>query len=66
MTESMKEVMNRWNRAKENSVQNKSHSKDHDDSLFRERDVVLPKQVDLALNVFKLLYGGHSLPLGSV
>jgi hypothetical protein len=65
MTESMKEVMNSWNSAKKDGVQDKSHSEDHDDSLFRERDVVPPKQVELTLNVFKLLYGGHGLPLAS-
>ena len=65
MTESMKEVMNGWSSAKKDSVQNKSYSKDHYDSLFCKRDVVPPKQVELTLNVFKLLYGGHGLPLAS-
>ena len=66
MTESMKEVMNGWNSAEKDSVQDKTHGEDHDDRLFRECDVMFPKQVDLALNIFKLLYGGHGLPLGSV
>ena len=63
MTESMKEVMYGWDSAKENRIQDKTHGEDHDDRLFRERDIMFPKQVYLSLNVFELLYGGHGLPL---
>lgn len=66
MTESMKEVMNGWDSTKKDRIQDKGHREDHNDGLFCERDVMFPKQVDLSLNVFKLLYGGHGLPLGSV
>jgi hypothetical protein len=57
MTESMKAVMYGWDSAKEDGIQDKTDGEDHDNSLFRERDV---------MNVLKLLYSGHSLPLGSV
>ena len=66
MTESMKEVVNGWDSTKKDGVQDKTHSEDHNDGLFGERNIMFPKQVELSLNVVKLLYGGHGLPLGSV
>ena len=62
MTESMKEVMYGWDSTKENRIQDKTHGEDHDDRLFRERDIMFSKQVYLSLNVFELLDGGHGLP----
>ena len=59
----MKEVVNRRSSAKEDGIQDKAHGEDHDDRLFRERDVMSPQQVELVLNVFELLYGVHGLPL---
>ena len=63
MTESMEEVMNSWDSAKEHRIQDKSDSEDHDHCLLGQRDIMFPKQVDLALNVLELLSAGHALPL---
>ena len=55
MTESVEEIMDSWNIAKEHCVQDKSYGAYHDNSLLRQRDIMLPKQMDLSLNVFELL-----------
>ena len=63
MTEPMEEIMDSWDITKEHRVQDKSHRTYHDDRLLRQRDIMLPKQMDLSLNVFELLYGCHRLSL---
>ena len=63
MTESMEEIMNGWGSTKEHRVQDKSDGEDHNHCLLGQRDIMFPKQMDLPLNVFELLYGGHALPL---
>ncbi len=59
----MEEVMHGWDIAKEHRVQDKSDCEYHDHRLLGERDIMFPKQMDLPLHVFELLYGGHSWPL---
>jgi hypothetical protein len=63
MPQSMEEVMEGWDIAKEHCVQDKSYDAYHNDGLLRQRDIMFPKQMYLALNVFELLDGGHRLSL---
>ena len=63
MAESVEEIMHGWDSTKEHRVQDKSDGEYHDHRLLGQRDIMFPKQMDLPLNVFELLYGGHALPL---
>ena len=55
MTESMEEIMDGWDIAKEHCVQDKSDGEYHNHRLLGQRDIMLPEQMDLPLNVFELL-----------
>ena len=63
VTESMEEIMHGWDMGKKYRVQDKTYGEYHNHSLLGQRDIMLPKQMDLPLNVLELLYGVHALPL---
>jgi len=51
----MEEIMDGWDIAKEHCVQDKSDGEYHNHRLLGQRDIMLPEQMDLPLNVFELL-----------
>lgn len=55
--------MHGWDMGKEHRVQDKTYREYHNHSLLGQRDIMLPKQMDLPLNVLELLDGVHALPL---
>ena len=55
--------MHGWDMGKEHRVQDKTYGEYHDHCLLGQRDIMLPKQMDLPLHVLELLDGIHALPL---
>jgi hypothetical protein len=55
MAQFMKEIVQRWHVNKERGVEHKGRDSDHGQRLFDNADVMPPKDVELSLDVRKLM-----------